>query len=91
MTKNLDVLTRAKQKCADLLAQTPDSFPLQSILEQLSYVESALGDRNADRSKLKDVNVGLYAVREFEARSPPFAELLYEVEDIVEQMKKGAV
>lgn len=85
------VVSKAKTRCADLLVSSPNFYPLQSVMEQLLYIENALNDRMADRSKLDDVNVGLFAAREFEFRAPDFAEMLYEVEDVVEQMKHGKV
>lgn len=85
----LDVIVKAKEKCRSLLALTPQFFPLQTIAEQLLYLEDALRNVSADRTKLKDINVGLFAVREFETRSPEFAEMLYEVEEVVEEMKSG--
>ncbi|MDZ4299115.1 MAG: immunity protein Tsi6 family protein [Moraxellaceae bacterium] len=86
-----DIVSKAKARCGDLLVSSPTFYPLRSVMEQLLYIEIALNDRLADRSKLDDVNIGLFAVREFEDRAPDFAEMLYEVEDVVTQMKVGKI
>lgn len=85
------VLSQAKKRCSELLVGSPKFFPLQSVMEQLLYIEAALNDKAADRDKLEHINVGLFAVKEFEVRAPEFAELLYQVEDVVELMKSGKI
>jgi hypothetical protein len=85
----MEVVARAKERCAELQAASPDFSPLRSIAEQLSYIETAILDKAADRSRLNDGNIGLFAAREFEARAPDFAELLYAVEDVVSDLKKS--
>lgn len=83
------IISNAKARCNELAQQLPNFHPLQSVMEQLSYIEESLRDKSIDREKLKGINVGIFAVREFEARAPDFAQMLYEVEDVVALMKEG--
>lgn len=85
------VIARAKKRCSELIVDAPDFYPLQSVMDQILYIESSLNDKSSDRSDLERINLGLFAVREFEARSPDFAELLYQVEDVVSLMKLGKI
>lgn len=73
----------------EMMTTHPGFVPLQEVFEQLSYVEAALLSDDADRSRLKDITLGLLAAREFEVRDFEFAESLYLVEEIVDRMKKG--
>jgi len=84
-----DVIFRAKRRCVEMMATHPGFIPLQEALEQLSYIEAALMEDGADRSRLKDITLGLLAAREFEVRDFEFAESLYLIEEIVDRMKKG--
>lgn len=83
------VLQNAKRLVSTRLTSAPDFTIFQSIDAQLDYVEKVLRDSSADRSRLKDINVGLYAVREFEESDPEFAEELKKVQYIVDRKIKG--
>ena len=85
----VDVVQTVKARCLELLSQSPGSIALQEALEQILYVEAALLDGHADRSRLGDTTLGMLAAREFEVRNPPFAESLYFIEEIVDQMRAG--
>lgn len=61
--------------------------PVESTRIQLDYILEALQHKN-DRSRLCDINVGLIAVREFEASHNDYADLLHEVSGIVKLMTK---
>lgn len=90
MNANVTV-ANAKARCAELAERLPDFYPLQSVMEQLSYIEESLIDKTVDRQKLKCINIGLFAVREFEVRAPDFAQMLYDVEDVVVLMMDGKI
>lgn len=62
--------------------------PIVSVRNQLNYIFDGLHSKN-DRSKLGEINLGLYSVREFENNYDDFANLLYEVTEISTLMKKG--
>lgn len=83
------VISSAKIRCAELVEKSPGFYPLQLVMEQLSYIEVALKDKSADRVHLKSINIGVFAAREFELRAPDFAQMLYDVEDVVALMKDG--
>ena len=65
-----------------------DWQPIVSIRRQLNYIKDALEYKN-DRSRLKDINIGGYAVREFENLYEDLADIIYEVCDIVRLMIKN--
>jgi hypothetical protein len=85
------IIARAKERCEAQLLNQPSFFPLQSVLEQIAYIETILHDESADRSKLKSLNIGVFAAREFEVRDIEFAEMLYEVEDVLDLMITGKI
>jgi hypothetical protein len=87
----LDRITKAKNRCAEMMISQPGYVPLQEVFEQLSYLESALLDRNADRGRLGNITLGLLAAREFEVRDYGFAVTLYSIEEIVDHMKSGTL
>lgn len=62
--------------------------PIVSVRKQLNYILESLHEAN-DRILLSDVNIGLYAVREFENQHDKLANLIYEVVEIVDLLKKG--
>jgi hypothetical protein len=48
-----------------------------------------LSGAEPDRSKLKTIIVGHYALKEFEESDPEFANALYAAQNIPTQMSKG--
>ncbi|MCF6344888.1 MAG: immunity protein Tsi6 family protein [Thiomicrorhabdus sp.] len=64
--------------------------PVISTRTQLNYILDALYNRN-DRSKLKDIIIGIIAVREFEANYEDFSNMIYKVVEIVDLIKKGRI
>lgn len=62
--------------------------PVIATRHQLEYLKSVL-DNTSDRSQLKDINIGLIAVREFENDHEDFAKLIYEVVAIVQLLKNN--
>ncbi|WP_420093154.1 immunity protein Tsi6 family protein [Bacterioplanes sanyensis] len=63
----------------------------QSIGAQLDFLLSVLQDTNSDRNKLKEINVGTYAVHEFEESDPDLAQELEKVQSIVYKMTGGVI
>lgn len=84
-----DVLKCAKEIVQRRLKLAPDYFIFQSIDAQLDYMKELIDGNISDRSKLKDINVGLYAIREFEESDPEFAKELKKVQFIADKMSKG--
>lgn len=86
----MQVLRKALERCELLLQDSPDFQPLRSCKAQLEYLLGLLDGSSADRSRLKEIILGVYAAREFEMRDSEFAQLLHEAEEIVEGMKRRA-
>lgn len=61
--------------------------PIVSIRIQLDYLKNVL-ERKNDKSKLNEINIGLVSVREFESDYEDFANMIYEIVEIVELLKK---
>jgi hypothetical protein len=60
-----------------------------SIVAQLEYLRSVIKGDVRDRSKLKDIIVGHFAVREIEECDPEFAQALMAAQFIASQAAKG--
>jgi hypothetical protein len=83
------ILSDAAVLVAQRLAVAPGFDVFESISAQLIYLESLADSANQDRSSLGKINVGLYAVREFEEADPDLATALKRVQFIADQMRKG--
>jgi len=84
-----EIIEQALQECESLLKQHPTCSPLEYVAVQLRYLISFVSGENADKSRLKDINVGLVAVREFSTRFPDFTEQLFAVSKVVDDMRYG--
>lgn len=68
------------------LAPTFEIFT--SSESQLEYLQSVL-QGNQDRSRLKDIIIGHFAIREFQESDPELAEALIAAQAIASKMAKG--
>lgn len=68
--------------------QNSNWMPIVSVRKQLNYIKNCITNTN-DRSRLDEINIGLYAVREFENQYPSLATLIYKIVEVVNQLKKG--
>lgn len=75
-------------KSFDIFQKESEWQPIISVRNQLYYILEALKKEN-DRSRLVEINIGIYAVREFEACYEEFAGMLHEVSSINRLMIKG--
>jgi hypothetical protein len=75
-------------KSFELFQKESEWQSIISVRNQLYYVLEALKKEN-DRSKLSEINIGIYAFREFEAYSEGFANMLHEVSGINRLMMRG--
>jgi hypothetical protein len=91
MNTETQTLKSALASCEAHLRTMPDLQPLHSIKAQLTYLIDLAEGRSTDRSRLDEIIVGVYAAREFETRDMEFANLLYEVEEVVKAMRLGLV
>jgi len=70
-------------------ADAPSVQMFDSIVRQLEYMARVLSGEESDRSKMKSIIVGQYALREIEDVDPEFAEVLFDVQTIASKMAKG--
>jgi len=85
----INIINEAIKKSKERLKAAPD-FPIfQSIDAQLEYMENLISGKINDRSKLHQINVGLYAVKELESSDPEFANVLKKIQYIADRMAKG--
>jgi hypothetical protein len=83
------VIRDAECSIQDRVRVYPSNDMYVSIQRQLSYVREVISGKNEDRSRLKDIIVGHYAVREIGDEDPELADLLKKVQYIVDQTRKG--
>lgn len=86
--KSQNILHKALEECRKKLDEMPQFQPLLSIESQLLYLLGLVNKSNADMSRLDEIIVGVYAAKEFEDRDMDFANILYEVEEIVDLLKE---
>jgi len=87
--RHTPIFKEALEQCRKRLAENPNFPPLNSIEEQLKYLIAVDEGKQTDLSRLKDINLGLLAVREFEPHDMEFAKLLHDVSYRVEEMRFG--
>lgn len=80
-----EALTIARNR----LNTAPQFNIFSSIVSQLEYLQAVLDGNEHDRSKLKNIIVGHYAVREFEENDPELAAALKAAQAIAFKMAKG--
>jgi hypothetical protein len=76
------ILTKALDRTEQRMMERPDLTPLVSIQKQLEYLIKFNNDQ-IDGSRLKDINVGLVAVREIENWDNELADLLHEISVLI--------
>jgi len=79
-------LTDALERTEQRIAERPDLVPLISIQKQLEYLIN-FNNGAVDGSRLKDINVGLVAVREIENWDDNLAGLLYKIDVEVDRLR----
>jgi hypothetical protein len=72
----------------DRQARFPNFDIISSIIAQLEYMLHALKGET-DKSRMKDIILGLYAVREFEESDPEFANALHAANALADKMARG--
>ena len=85
----IQLVENALNKCETLMHDHPSAGPFEYVTVQLRYVLALLKGEDSDRSRLKNINIGLIALREFDTRFPEFSDCLMAVEKIVEDMRFG--
>ncbi len=77
---NIETLKAAKDKLAIFRLNKKDNPLMESIDIQLDYLMHILDNSISDKTRLKDITIGIIAVREIEGIDDDLAELLYEID-----------
>lgn len=72
-----------------ILNSPPQIEILRSVEKQLEYLLSIVTGANSDKSRLKDVVLDIYAVREFEAYDPELADALLDAMQYAKILRSG--
>ena len=86
MSERQKLFEKALQKCKELLSQYPDNGALLSIARQIEYLLGIEIGINTDRSRLKEIIIGVLTTREIEPLDEEAAELFYKVSGEAKQM-----
>ncbi len=84
----IEIVNNALSLAQARLHAAPTVEIFSSIVAQLEYMIRVLGG-GEDKSRMKDIIVGHYAVREFEESDPEFADALNQAQTIASKMAKG--
>jgi hypothetical protein len=76
----------ARRKAQALHLKYPLLKTIESIIHQLDYLIELASGRSTDRSRLKDIILGVQAAREIEPLDLDLADTLYLVNEQVQQM-----
>ena len=71
------------------LSDAPKFQLFSLIFAQLEYILSVLNGEESDKSRMKKIVVGHYAVREFEESDPELANALIAVQSVASKISKG--
>ncbi|MBV6320918.1 immunity protein Tsi6 family protein [Duganella violaceipulchra] len=85
----IETVTKALELARARLNTAPNFEIFSSAVTQLEYVLAVLNGNERDKSRLKNIIVGHFAVREFEESDPEFAEALMTVQALAAKMAKG--
>lgn len=72
----MDEIENALTLARTRLNEAPGFQLFISIVAQLEYLLSVVNGKEKDRSRVKDIIVGHFAVREFEESDPQFSQAL---------------
>lgn len=86
MNERQQLFEKALQKCNELLGQYPDNGALLSIARQIEYLHGLETGVNTDRSRLKEIIIGVLTAREIEPLDEEAAELFYKVSGEAKRM-----
>ncbi|MEZ6047805.1 MAG: immunity protein Tsi6 family protein [Planctomycetaceae bacterium] len=84
-----NIVERALELARDRQKSFPTFGMFESIVLQLEYLQNVLADKNADRSRLKEIIIGHYGARELMEVDPEFAESLLKAQTIASRMADG--
>ena len=76
---DLQLIAKALPKALELRSKYTANSPFGSLVLQLEYLDDLGSGRIADSTRLKDVNIGLLAIREVEELDPELAQILLQI------------
>ena len=79
MSERQQLFEKALRKCNELLNQYPNHGALLAIARQIEYLHGLETGVNPDRSRLKEITIGVLTAREIEPLDEDVAELFYKV------------
>jgi hypothetical protein len=79
MSERLKLFEHALEECRRLLVQYPGNGALQSIQKQLEYLIGLESGAHADRTRLREIIIGVQTAREIEPLDEGVAEVFYKV------------
>lgn len=80
------LLELGRLKCNALLDQYPDTPAILSVSRQLDYLIGLESGSVTDRSRLKEITIGVIAAREVEALDDDVAEVFHRISSEVKCM-----
>ncbi|GLO63236.1 hypothetical protein MACH09_37440 [Vibrio sp. MACH09] len=86
-SKDISTIEEALSACQKRAKKSPNFSLLISIERQIVYVRAIVEGSEKDKSRLNELTLGVYAVREFFDTDREFAELLVDVNDIANRLK----
>lgn len=78
----------AKTRLAELHRAYPEASAILSMQSQLDFLIGLESGENTDRSRLKEIILGVQTAREVEPRDEDLAKFMYEVVDEVDNMNQ---
>jgi len=83
------LLDKAINMLNERLSKAPDWQVLKMIKAQLEAIQSDVnGKGSLDNEQIKNINIGILAVREFEADDPEFADILIKIDYLFSEYNK---
>jgi hypothetical protein len=80
------LLELGRKKCSALLSQYPSSTALLSVSRQIEYLIGIADGSVVDRSRLKEITIGVITAREIEPLDDDAAETFYQIASEAKQM-----
>lgn len=74
-----ELLLAGKRHCINLAKQYPDLQALHSIAHQIDYLTGIDNGSISDRSKLKNITIGVLTAREIEPLDDVATEIFYKI------------
>jgi len=86
MNDRLMLLEKGRQQCDLLRTQYPQSVALESVAKQIEYLIGLEQGTHSDRSRLKDITIGVLTAREIEPLDENAAETFHQIAGMVRGM-----